>query len=217
MLHALIINCTLKKSPEPSNTEALIKKALREFRRHDVAVEVIRLVDFTIAPGTSSDQGHGDQWPHILEKIRMADIFIIATPIWMGHTPSTAQQIIERLDAIYSEKDLSIPATGQYVTYNKVGGVLVTGNEDGAHAVASHLLWALSDLGFTIPPNSNAYWVNKSGSSESYIEAGGEEESSPTSMVLIMVHNLMYFARLLQEHPIPTHVKLLTKQAEDEP
>jgi multimeric flavodoxin WrbA len=213
MLQALILNCTLKRSPKRSNTQALIEKAVAEYERLRVRCEVLRVVDFQIASGTSSNEGPGDQWPIILDKIRACDIFIIASPIWVGHLASTAQRVIERLDALFHEEELQDAATGQYLTYNKVGGALVTGNEDGAHSCTAQILWAMQEFGFTVPPNANAYWVGEAGPGPSYIEAGGERSAFTNRTYRYMVHNTTYFARLLKEHPIPTNLKELGEAA----
>ena len=143
-LKALIINCTLKKTAETSNTGALINKAVTEFKELGVETEVLRFLDYTVKHGTTSDEGDGDQWPLLLKKIQDSDIFIIASPVWVGHTSSTAQQIIERLDAMLHDEKMTNPENGQYMSYNKVAGVLVTGNEDGAHSVVAQLSWALA-------------------------------------------------------------------------
>jgi multimeric flavodoxin WrbA len=215
-LRCLILNCTLKKSPEPSNTQVLIDKTVRELTTLGVESETVRLVDYRIAHGTSSDEGDGDQWPLILDKIRACDIFILASPVWVGHLCSVAQQVIERLDAIFHEEELQDPETGQYLTYNKVAGAIVTGNEDGAHSCAAQMLWALQELGFTIPPNVNTYWVGPAGPGPSYVEAGGERHLFTNKTMLFMAHNLVYMARLLKEHPIPTNLSQLAAQAQAE-
>lgn len=106
-MKALFINCTLKPSPDFSNTDALINKAAAQFHDQDIDTEVIRLVDYDVKPGTESDMGNGDEWPTILQKIKDCEIFVIATPIWMGHIASTTQRLIERLDAIFHEEELS--------------------------------------------------------------------------------------------------------------
>lgn len=214
-LKALIINCTLKKSPEKSNTELLARKAIAEFEKLDVETELMRLVDLTILPGTESNMGPGDEWGKVLAKIRAADILVIATPIWVGHTASTAQQLIERLDATFYEAALRDKETGQYVLYNKVAGVLVTGNEDGAHEVAGHIQWALGEFGATIPPNANAYWVGEAGPGPDYDEAGLKSQYTNASY-RYSVHNLAAVARLLQKEPITTNLKELDKAAKKE-
>ena len=217
-MKALIINCTLKPSPAFSNTGALIKKAANQLTENGIETEVIRLVDYDVKPGNNSDEGNGDQWPLILEKIKACDIFIIGAPIWMGHLASTAQRVIERLDAIFHEDNFTNDK-GQFITYNKVGGCLITGNEDGAHSCAAQVLWSLQELGFTIPPNVNAYWVGMAGAGKDYVEAGGEKFFYTNYTLRWMVANLVWFAKLLKDNPITTDVNALRQlaKAESEP
>jgi multimeric flavodoxin WrbA len=209
-LKALILNCTLKKSPQISNTRALIDKAAKLFHEQDVETEVIRIVDHQIHFGTSSDEGVGDEWPDILRKIKACDILIIGSPIWFGVRSSAAQLVLERLDGTYVEGDHD---TGQYPLYGKVGGVIITGNEDGAHDVAANTLFNLTHLGCTVPPNVDTYWVGDAGPGPSYIEAGGDKHLYTNRTVRYMVNNLVYFARLLKDHPIPTNLKKLDEDA----
>ena len=215
-MKALIINCTLKPSPQFSNTEALAKKAQDQLRDNNITTEIIRLVDHEVKPGNASDMGKGDEWPKILEKIKRCDIFIIATPIWMGHLASTAQRVIERLDAIFHEDGFTDEQNGQYFTYNKVAGCLVTGNEDGAHSCAAQVLWSLQELGFTIPPNVNAYWVGMAGAGKDYVESGGEKYFYTNYTLRWMVANLTYFAKLLKANPIDTNILEIEKLAKKE-
>lgn len=215
-MKALIINCTLKPSPEFSNTDALINKAADQLIEKGAETEIIRIVDYNVKPGNVTDAGEGDEWQEVLEKIRNCDILIIATPIWMGHLASTAQRIIERLDAIFHEDGFANEENGQYFTYNKVAGCLITGNEDGAHSCAAQLLWSMQELGFTIPPNVNAYWVGLAGGDKNYVEAGGEQYFYTNSTLRYMIGNLTYFAALLKAHPITTNLKELNEKAKAE-
>ena len=146
-LKAVMLNCTLKYAPEASNTEALMLKVKEWWDTMDVETEMVRVTDFNVRFGVSSDEGHGDEWPRILEKVKAADIICIGTPIWFGVRGSVAQLVIERLDGTYNERN----AVGQYPLYNKVGCVVVTGNEDGAHAAAETTLFNLSHLGLRDP------------------------------------------------------------------
>jgi len=215
-MKALIINCTLKRSPEFSNTGALANRALEIFKEQNVETEIIRLNDYDIKTGNSSDEGEGDEWPLVLEKIKKCQIFIIAAPIWMGHLASNAQKVIERLDAIFRDKSLSDENNGQYMPYGKVGGCLVTGNEDGAHSCAAQVLWALQEVGFTIPPNVNAYWVGKAGGEKDYVEAGGERYLFTNRTLRYMAANLSWFANLLLNNPIATNLLEEGRKAESE-
>ena len=77
-------------------------------------------------------------------------------------------------------------------------------------------LWAMQEFGFTIPPNVNAYWVNKAGPGKSYIEAGGEKHLYTNKTLYNTVYNLLYFANLLQQHPINTNLIKLAGIAKEE-
>ncbi|NCD68894.1 flavodoxin family protein [Mucilaginibacter agri] len=215
-MKALIINCTLKRSPHFSNTGAMAEKAARQLKEQDIETEIIRLNDFNVLTGNTSDEGDGDEWPQILEKIKACQIFIIATPIWMGHLASTSQKVIERLDAVFRDEDLMDKNTGQYMPYNKVGGCLITGNEDGAHSCAAQVLWSLQEVGFTIPPNVNAYWVGLAGGEKDYVEAGGERYLYTNKSLRYMTANLAFFAKLLAANPITTNLNDAAKKAEAE-
>jgi multimeric flavodoxin WrbA len=215
-MKALIINCTLKPSPAFSNTGALINKAKLQLEENGIETEVIRLADHEIKSGNATHLGKGDEWPQILEKIKACDIFIIGTPIWMGHLASTSQRVIERLDAIFHEDGFTNEENGQYFTYGKVAGVLITGNEDGAHSCAAQVLWSMQELGFTIPPNVNAYWVGMAGGGKDYVEAGGEKFYYTNYTLRWMIANLTWFAKLLKTNPIPTNLNEIEKLAKKE-
>lgn len=215
-MKALIINCTLKPTPHFSNTEGLIRKAEAQLVEKGIETEILRIVDYNVKPGNVTDAGEGDEWPLVLEKIKKCDILIIGTPVWMGHLASTAQRIIERLDAIFHEEGFADENTGQYFTYNKVAGCLVTGNEDGAHSCAAQLLWSMQELGFTIPPNVNAYWVGLAGGDKNYVEAGGDKYLYTNFTLRQMIGNLSFFASLLKAHPIDTNLKELEEIAKAE-
>jgi multimeric flavodoxin WrbA len=212
-LKAFIINTTLKKSPQVSNTQALIDKAMRLYNELGVETECVRFVDYNVATGVTSYEGPGDEWPTILEKIKACDIFVIGSPIWFGVRASTTQRVIERLDGTYDEMDMT---TGQFPLYNKVAGIIITGNEDGAHNVAETTLFNLTHLGCCVPPNVDAYWVGTAGPGPSYIEAGGEKHLYTNRCVRYMVHNTTFMARLLKEHPITTNLAELTAEAKKE-
>ena len=202
-LRALFINCTLKRSPEKSHTQGLADLSVAIMERNHVAVDTVRAVDHEIATGVHPDMTeHGwerDDWPAIAEKVLAADILVIGTPIWFGVRSSVCQMVIERLDGTYN----STNDVGQYPLYNTVGGVVVTGNEDGAHDAASNTLFNLSHLGCTIPPNADTYWLGDAGPGPSYIEAGGENHPYTQKTTSWMAHNMVHLARMLKQTPIP--------------
>jgi multimeric flavodoxin WrbA len=210
-LKTIFLNCTLKKSPETSNTSAFIKQAERIFTDLEVETEEIRVIDHNIKFGNTSNEGEGDDWPQILKKIKESDIMILATPIWRGDRSAVAKLVAERFDGIWSEAD---EETGQYPTFNKVGGVMVDGNEDGAKKAISSICFDLSEHGFTIPVNAFSYYVGKAGPGPAYIEAKGDRHFFTNRNLYHMVHNLVHVAKVLKEKPYKTNVNELKKQAE---
>ncbi len=199
-MRSLVLNCTLSPSPATSNTEALARVVMEALEEHDVETELVRVVDHDVKPGVSSDEGDGDQWPAIHDKILEAEILIVATPTWLGHPSSVAQRVLERLDALLSEED----DEGRPVAYNRVAGVVVTGNEDGAHHVISEISGGLIDVGFTIPGQAWTYWNKGPGPGDSYLETDddeGKEWSHTTGRA--MASNLVAVARALGERPVP--------------
>ncbi len=198
-LSALGLNCTLKKSPERSHTEALMNRVLELMVEHGVETEILRPVDYAIKFGVSSDEGDGDEWPQVLEKVKSADIILMGMSIWFGVRSSVAQMVIERLDGTYEERN----EAGQYPLYNKVAGVVVTGNEDGAHASAETTLFNLTHLGCVVPPNADTYWVGDAGPGPSYLDAGGPEHPYTQRTSSWCAHNLLHMAVILRDQPDP--------------
>jgi multimeric flavodoxin WrbA len=199
-LKALFFNCTLKKSPEVSNTEGLVDISSEIMRKHGVEVEIIRPIDHDIATGVYPDmREHGwktDEWPEIYKKVAAADILVIAGPIWLGDNSSVTKQLIERLYANSSE----LNKNGQYAYYGKVGGCLITGNEDGVKHCAQNILYSLQHLGCTIPPQADAGWVGEAGPGPSYLDkgSGGPQNDFTNRNTTFMTWNLMHLAMMLK-------------------
>ena len=213
-LKALFLNCTPKKTPRVSNTRALCDDVAKVYsEEHKVSCEVIRVVDYNVLPGIKSDMGGSDEWPEILTKIKAADILIVATPIWIGNISSIAQRVFERLEGTYSEGDQK---NGQYPLYNKVGGAIVTGTEDGGHFCAKTINFCLYRFGCSIPPGADCYWVGPAGPGPSYIEAQGSKHLYTNRTKRTMVENSVYLAHLLKENPIPTNLLDLEDKANQE-
>jgi multimeric flavodoxin WrbA len=197
-MKALIVSCTLKPSPETSNTEALAAVVAAALAEREVEVETVRAVDHRLAPGVSSDEGDGDEWPGIHAKLLAAEILIVATPTWLGRPSSVAQRVLERMDAMLSEQD----DEGRPVAYNRVAGVVVTGNEDGAHHVISEISGALADIGYTVPGQAWTYWNRGPGPGKEYLESEeGHEWSHSTGRTAAA--NLVAVAKALAANPVP--------------
>jgi multimeric flavodoxin WrbA len=208
-IKALVLNCSLKDSTVTSNTRALIDEAVKIFEENGADTEVLTMADYSIGLGITHEAvNNQDQWPIIFEKVKQADILVIGSPIWLGEQSSLATLVVERL---YGGSSLTNEKS-QYIYYNKVGGVVVTGNEDGGKNVSSYLIYALSHIGFTIPPNVDTYWVGEAGPGPSFIEANGNQNEFTMQHVKIMAHNLLHFARLLKEHPIPAEGNVIKSE-----
>ena len=196
-LSALAINCTLKASPQQASCDLLLTQAQRELEKLGVTCEQLRAVDFDIKPGVTSDEGPGDDWPMIRQKVLAADILLLGTPIWLGHPSSVCQRVLERRNAFLSETD----DQQRMVSYGRVACVAVVGNEDGAHHVVAELYQGLNDVGFTIPANGCTYWVGEAMGSTDYKEAGPREKTANTNAML--ARNAMHLAKLLKQSGYP--------------
>ena len=200
-LTALFLNCTLKRSPELSHTQGLIDIATAIMQANDVATEVLRPVDHAIAYGVWGDMTeHGweqDEWPAIYEKVKAADILVITAPIWLGEKSSVCTQTIERL---YSTSG-DLNESGQYAYYGRVGGCLITGNEDGAKHCAMNILYSLQHLGYVIPPQADVGWLGEAGPGPSYLDegSGGPENDFTNRNTTFMTWNLMHMARMIKD------------------
>jgi len=198
-MRALFLNATLKPSPEASNTEALARVVADALTAAGVECSFVRLADHRIDPGVVSEAvTEGDQWPAIHERILSADILVMATPTWLGQPSSLCQRALERMDAMLSETDDG----GVPVAYNKVAGIVVTGNEDGAHHIIANVGQALNDIGYTQPGQNWTYWNKGPGPSDVEYTASDEQEWSD-STGRACAQNLLSVARALQAQPIP--------------
>lgn len=207
-LRALFINCTLKRSPELSHTRGLIDISESIMSANGVTTEIIRAVDHDIAPGVWPDMTeHGwdtDAWPEIYERVKGADILVLGSAIWLGEKTSVCTRVIERL---YGNSHL-LNDDGQYAYYGKVGGCLITGNEDGAKHCAMNILYSLQHLGYAIPPQADAAWLGEAGPGPSYLDegSGGPENDFTNRNTTFMTWNLMHLARMLKDAGgIPAH------------
>ena len=207
-LRAMFINCTLKRSPELSHTEGLVDASAAIMFKHGVSVEVVRAVDHDIATGVYLDMTeHGwasDAWPGIYEQVMASDILVIAGPIWLGDNASVTKKVIERLYAGSSE----LNAQGQYSYYGRVGGALITGNEDGIKHCSQNILYSLQHIGYTIPSQADAGWIGEAGPGPSYLDpgSGGPDNDFTNRNTTFMTWNLMHLAKMIRDAGgIPAH------------
>lgn len=199
-LTALPINCTLKRSGgDKSSTDAMIDVLREHFAKCDVAVsDTVRVADLDILPGVTSNEGKGDDWPKLRERILAHDILIFGGPIWLGQISSIAKRVLERMDAFLSETD----EAGRMPSYGKVAVAAIVGNEDGAHASSAQLFQALDDLGWTIPPGAACYWVGDAMGSANFVDLKSRPRKV-TETAKMLTSNAAHLAGLLKANPFP--------------
>jgi multimeric flavodoxin WrbA len=191
-MQAVVLNCSLKPSGEPSNTQELADVVIGALEEDNIAVRTYRLADLNVAHGVETEMSPEDEWPTVHDAILESEILVVATPTWVGHPSSYAQQALERLDAMISETD----ERGEPVAFGKVAGVVVTGNEDGAHHVISEIAGGLIDIGFTIPGQAWTYWNRGPGPGPTFTETDeGHDWSAKTGRT--MAERLASTARAL--------------------
>jgi multimeric flavodoxin WrbA len=145
-----------------------------------------------------------DDWPGIFERVMAADILVLGSAIWLGEKTSVCTQVIERL---YGNSHLLNDA-GQYAYYGRVGGCLITGNEDGVKHSAMNILYSLQHLGYVVPPQADAGWIGEAGPGPSYLDegSGGPENDFTNRNTTFMTWNLLHLARILKDAGgIPAH------------
>ncbi|MFN0154090.1 MAG: flavodoxin family protein [Gaiella sp.] len=212
-LRAVYLNGTLKRSPKTSHTDGLISVSRHVLEGVGVQVDTVRLVDHVIPPGVSPDMRElgweTDDFPDIYRRlIEPADIVVIATPIWLGDQSSVTRLTIERLYGWSGD----LNNAGQWSYYGKVGGVIITGNEDGGKHCAAQIMYALSHIGFTIPPQVDAYWTGEAGPGPSYLDDNrGAQNHWTTRNAVFAAWNMLHTARRIKDAGgIPAHGNVTT-------
>ena len=204
-LKAVLFNATLKHPSQPSHTDTLLDVVAEIFEMQGVGVKRHRLTEYDIAPGVYPDMTeHGwdkDDWPRLSPDVFDADILVLGTPIWLGEKSSVATTLIEKLYAHSGETN----DKGQYAFYGKVGGCVVTGNEDGIKHVGMGVLYSLQHVGFTIPPQADCGWVGEAGPGPSYGDdcddgsRAGFDNQFTQRNTTFMAFNLLHAARMLKD------------------
>lgn len=197
-LTALVLCCTLSKSPKASSSELIGTRLLGALAEHGVEGDQVRVVDHPVAFGVSTDEGDGDAWPALRRQLLGADIVVLSTPIWMGQPSAVCKLVLERLDAELGETD----DQGRTLISGKVAGVAVVGNEDGAHHVSAEVYQALNDVGFSLPANAVTYWVGEAMQGTDYQDLDPEPEKTAATTATFAA-NLAHLATLLRAAPYP--------------
>ena len=197
-LHAVALVCSLKPTPAPSSSDLIARHVLETLTTEGVTSDVVRCVDYHIAPGVEADMGDSDQWPQIRAKLLEADILLLSTPVWLGHPSSVTQRVLERLDAELSNTD----DQGRPAMVGKVAVVSVVGNEDGAHKTIADVFQGLNDIGYSIPAQGSTYWNGAAMESTDYNDL--DEVPKPVaSATAAAARNAVHLARALRQSRYP--------------
>lgn len=197
-LRGIVRDCTLKKSPAPSSSMLLGQQVLDALADLDVPGEIVRVVDHDVRFGVSLDEGDGDEWPSIRQRMLRTDILVVSTPIWMGQPSSVCKMVLERLDAELGEAD----EDGRYPTTGKVAAVAVVGNEDGAHHTVAECPQALNDVGFSVPANASTYWVGEAMQGTDYNDLKSTPEATAGTTRTLAAY-AAHLSRLLKDSGYP--------------
>jgi multimeric flavodoxin WrbA len=202
-LNAIFLLATLKHKRgggEFSHTEVLSELVIEQLSNYNVKSEIVRLADYNIKPGTRLNMGKGDEWPAIAQNILAADIIVFATPIWWGNQSSLMQRTIERLDELHDE----LRETGKSRLANKVGGIVITGEEDGEQHITGNISNFLLSIGVTLPPLcAVSYQGEYKGATKTSLAKKFRKQKQTAAAAETMARNLAFFARLLRENTIP--------------
>lgn len=199
-LKAIALNCSLKTSDKgPSSTDKMIALITSELAKHGVSSsETVRVADFHIKPGVSSDEGEGDQWPELRRRILEHDILVFGTPVWLGQMSSLAKRVLERMDAFLSETD----DQGRMPSFSKVAVLAVVGNEDGAHSISAQVYQGLNDTGWTIPAAAISYWVGEAMGSTDFQDLPQVPDKVSQTAAMV-ASNAAHLAQLLVTQKYP--------------
>jgi len=189
---------TLKAKPHESNTEVLCEVLADELAVHDITSDIIRLADFRIEPGIETYSKKKDDWPKILKRVLAADIVVFGTPVWWGNQSSLMQRIIERMDALNDE----LLETGISPFSNKVGGIVVTGAEDGAQHIIGNLCNFMIWNSMTIPPYASLSYLGSPGDTKAEVKKTFKGKAV-REMAELTARNLAHTFRMISVSPYP--------------
>ena len=133
----------------------------------------------------------------------LQDDFPLTTRPWDAlaeRLGTTAEDVMARVGSLNEE--------GQYAYYGRVGGCIITGNEDGVKHCGMSILYALQHLGYVIPPQADAGWIGEVGPGASYLDpgSGGPENDFTQRNTTFMTWNLLHMARMIKDAGgIPVH------------
>ncbi|MBE9070642.1 NAD(P)H-dependent oxidoreductase [Leptolyngbya cf. ectocarpi LEGE 11479] len=208
-LHILFVDCTLKPSPELSETGALWTLLAERYQAKDHQIKALRPVDFNILPGHSGDPD--DDFLQVFDRIQAADILILGVSALQGQRSSECQKLMERLrETCHNKQDL---ATGQSPLYNKVVGVLLVGDTWGSGCLGQ-ICCELGQLGCVNPPYNTAVWCQPIDTPTGFMEAKGNTSATVNRDVRLVVEHTIAMAHLIRQTPLQINLKAVNQEVQ---
>ena len=102
-LRAVFVSCTLKRSPEVSDTQGLITNSAAIMAAHGVRTDKVRggaRHRGGVQPDMTEHGAARDDWPAFAERVLAADILVLGAPSWRCENSSVCTRVIERLYAL---------------------------------------------------------------------------------------------------------------------
>jgi multimeric flavodoxin WrbA len=208
-MKALFLLGSLKRrdAGEYSNTGVLCELLMEKLKEEGVESETVALVEHHIPPGTKTDlgtvDGKRDEWPGIFARMSAADIVVFATPIWWGNMSSLMQRVVERMDEVND----GLIKDGTSALLNKVGGMVITGAEDGTQNVIGSLGNFMAWNGLTVPPAPSLSYLGWNDADAAGLMRIYRTKGSTNAMAITLARNLAHMAKVLKENPIPAQEK----------
>lgn len=209
--NVLFLNCTLRKSPEISNTEALWQTVAELYQQQGCQIQQLRMINYQVLPGLTLDEGPEDEFPLIFEQIQKADILVVGTPVLSGMRSSECQKLIERLQG--SHQSHLDPATGQPALYNKLFGLVLIGDASGGDQCIAQTCQDFNRLGCINLPNSTVAWFQPLDTPAGFIEAGGQTSIEVNRTAQLWVDSSLAMVRLLHQAPLKTNLWAAAQKA----
>ncbi|MEO0538056.1 MAG: NAD(P)H-dependent oxidoreductase [Cyanobacteria bacterium P01_A01_bin.123] len=211
-LNVLFLNCTLKTSPELSNTEALWALVAPLYQQQGCKIQQQRIADMQILPEATLAAGPGAPFLDVFDRIKQADILVLGTPVVSGMRSSESQKLIERLHGIC--RTHANPATGQSPLYNKVFGLVLVGDTAGGSPCIAQTCYDFNQLGCINPPNNTVAWFpSLDTTNEGFIEANGKYSVTANRDARLLVDHSVALAKLLRQTPLTVNIREATDQA----
>lgn len=206
-IKVLFINCTLKQSPEVSNTQALWELVFELYGQQDCQLKQLRLVDIS----GFSNETPNDGFEQILKQICWADILILGTPVVQGQPSSEYQRLIEYVQQYGTAIE---PTTGQPLLYNRVFSLVVVGDSTGVDDCVARTCFSFGQLGYTNPPDNVVAWLQPMDTDEGFIEAKGNHSVAVNRAARLLVENSVAIATLLSQTPLKANLRDINHQAQ---